>query len=939
MADPFVEQLKRLCLHHPYAAKWVLVPSPSIGWTLGERLLHEGCDWVNLRFTTPFQLALEAAAPELLARGIHPCPDALGPGLLQNLLLDLPEDDFSHFRPLVLQPGMAQAIWSTLSEFRMTGLPATAIGNLAYTPKRRELFRLFAAYEAHLREQNWADRADVLSSGLPITDIRPDDIVLPYAYCCWSPLEQQFIEKLPGQRWLPEATEQAPPSFWPPRQAVPVQGRPPSFFSAPRRQEEIDEIVRRVLQNSIPLDQVEICALPEEALLIQERLSGAGFPSTFEAGLPALCGRPGQALNGILTWIEQGYTAYHLREVLLSDLLRLPPQSFTAARLLQSARITWGRETYRPRLQILLEIYAGRELEEGVKNVQALLEGLQAWWQRLPAGDAERQVPKREWLSGLQAILKDDFIPRNSAEDGSRQTILSALEELKSLPGRDWPLSRLLLQVRQGLQALVTHSSRSQAGHVHVTRPAMLGISGRPHLFLIGLEEGRWLTTQPQDCVLSDEERAALHPGFRLSRDLPEFMLFQLLERMATVAGELTLSFSVRDRAGEKEQLPSWVFFDCVRRYHPQVGNFRQLLEWLGDPVAPPPVPTLSEPGLAELYPDLTRASHAELQRDSERFTEFDGHVPEAAGLWDPRSNAVPISVSRLSALATCPFQFFLEEGLHLSSGVPTLPDSDVWLDPSTRGILLHDILADYHRRLRAHAKADLLTLLKQHVEKLKQLWPAPSAALEQAEVADLERDLLHFLQLEQQNPERRPMALELPFGMEADPLEPLSRAGLLELDLGDGSRLPVRGRIDRVDHVEGGFAVVDYKTGRSLRVHRNAVYDRGRLLQHGLYALVVEQLLGPVAQSSYYFIRPGAQQTWVHFPSPQPERLLRVLKSVLEPLASGAFAHTHEREKDCQYCSYSVACQSHSDSRQRRKLEHLENTMLHSRRRLLEED
>lgn len=632
MADPFVEQLKRLCRQHPYTAKWVVLPSPSIGWTLGERLIHEGCDWVNLRFTTPFQLALEAAAPELLARGVHPCPDELGPGLLQNLLLSLPEDEDSHFRPLILQPGMAQAIWSTLQEFRATGLPAQALGNLLYSPKRRELYRLFRAYEAHLRTNQWADRADILSARIPVTAIAKDDLVLPYGYCCWTPLEQHFLESLPGQHCLPDATDQPPPTFYPPRQPVPAQGKAPVFFSAGRRHEEIDEIVRRILQRKIPLDQVELCALPEEALLIQERLTGAGFPCTFEAGLPATSSRPGQALAGLLTWIEHGYTAYHLRELLLSDLLRLPPHSFAAARLLQSARITWGRQTYEPRLRTLLEVY--RMSEKPIDGLEALLQSLQGWWQQLPTGE---EVPKRAWLDGLQTILKNDFLPRTTGEEASRQAILSALDELKRLPGERWLLSRLLLQVRQSLENLVTQASRCQSGHVHVTRPAMLGLSGRPHVFLIGLEEGRWLTTQPQDCVLSDEERAALHPGLRLSRDLPEFMRFQLQERMATVADELTLSFSVRDRTGEKEQLPSWIFFEQARRYHPQVQNFRQLLEWLGDPVSPPDQRELSERALVRFYPDLARARQAEEERESERFTEFDGLVPSR---WSPRPSS-----------------------------------------------------------------------------------------------------------------------------------------------------------------------------------------------------------------------------------------------------------------------------------------------------------
>ena len=240
---------------------------------------------MNLRFTTPFQLALEACAPDLLDRGILPCPDTLGPGLLQNLLLAMPEKE-GHFRPLITQPGMAQTLWKTLEEFRLAGLSANALFSLAFSPKIKELERLFDAYELHLKSEGWADRADILRTTLPIDQIEPEDLVVTYPYCCWTPLEQRLIQRLPGHPQLPEATELSPPRFWSSRSPQPHTAPATQFFSAPRRTLEIDEIIRQIEEAAIPLDRVEICALPEEALLIQERLQAVGFPATFEAGLP-----------------------------------------------------------------------------------------------------------------------------------------------------------------------------------------------------------------------------------------------------------------------------------------------------------------------------------------------------------------------------------------------------------------------------------------------------------------------------------------------------------------------------------------------------------------------------------------------------------------------------------------------------------------------------
>ena len=101
--DPFVEQLQRLCADFPTRAKWVFVPAHALGHALGERLALEGCDWANLRFVTPLDVALRMGAPFLVERGIDPSEEGLGPALIMRLLLDLPEEE-GYFRPTASQP-------------------------------------------------------------------------------------------------------------------------------------------------------------------------------------------------------------------------------------------------------------------------------------------------------------------------------------------------------------------------------------------------------------------------------------------------------------------------------------------------------------------------------------------------------------------------------------------------------------------------------------------------------------------------------------------------------------------------------------------------------------------------------------------------------------------------------------------------------------------
>jgi hypothetical protein len=117
-------QLAELCRTGPTRTKWIIVLSHEVGHTLGERLVLEGTSWANLRFTPPFDLALQMAGPFLVERGINPSPEWVEPALLMRLLAELPGSVPTYFRHLADQPKMAEALWAAISDIRMAGLNA-----------------------------------------------------------------------------------------------------------------------------------------------------------------------------------------------------------------------------------------------------------------------------------------------------------------------------------------------------------------------------------------------------------------------------------------------------------------------------------------------------------------------------------------------------------------------------------------------------------------------------------------------------------------------------------------------------------------------------------------------------------------------------------------------------------------------------------------------
>jgi len=91
------------------------VPSHSLGHTLGERLARESGSWLNVRFTTPSDLAIETAAPHLVEAGINPIGEDLGAPLMMRLLRELPADTPTYFRSLAEHHTMGEALWSPSS--------------------------------------------------------------------------------------------------------------------------------------------------------------------------------------------------------------------------------------------------------------------------------------------------------------------------------------------------------------------------------------------------------------------------------------------------------------------------------------------------------------------------------------------------------------------------------------------------------------------------------------------------------------------------------------------------------------------------------------------------------------------------------------------------------------------------------------------------------
>jgi RecB family exonuclease len=210
------------------------------------------------------------------------------------------------------------------------------------------------------------------------------------------------------------------------------------------------------------------------------------------------------------------------------------------------------------------------------------------------------------------------------------------------------------------------------------------------HLFLVGLEAGRFPLPAPVSPLLDERERQALREAglpleLRATWDARERELFRVL-----VAGarQLTLSYARLDASGREVIRSAFV---------------EELFE--GEP-AEVPASCVAIPGIrlyatADLREQAMHAARIERDRASGRLSPWNGLIEDPAlvaylgeefgdeRLWSP---------TQLESFAKCPWSYLSARLL----GLDRLGDPDEEMDAATRGSMLHDALARFYDNAKA---------------------------------------------------------------------------------------------------------------------------------------------------------------------------------------------------------------------------------------------
>jgi ATP-dependent helicase/nuclease subunit B len=897
-----VEALAAACRELPLEEKVLIAPSRFVGHQLIEALARSGTSWIHLRVESVRSLAHSVAGAAIAEEGLTLLSRAQALALIEQACAETLAPA-SYFGELAARPGLHRAIQTTFDELRSAGISPAALPETAFGDPRKvlELKSVLAVYEAALARGKFVDRPEVLRRA--VKDLResprsPNSLYLLAGRFELSAAERELVDRISGARL--RTLEADGPESWAPNASR------ASLFRALGEENEIREILRRVLAEGLSFDDVEILATDPATYgpIVYELTQEHDVPCTFGGGIRATFTRPGQAALGYLRWLGRNFESEELREVVAGGLLDLsrtcadPPGPIPAARELREARIGWGRERSLSSLDSHVarraaEVDSARpRSEEDEEDLAARIEWLQ---ERLATARAVRDLVRRlislapdegeevelravarsasAFVAGFARIAGDADAMASSALQG-------LFGELEKLPVTRLPVAQASTRLADAVRSLHIAADRPRPGRLHLGDFRSGGYSGRSHTFFVGLDSRRHPGSGLQDPVLLDEERrginAALRPqelAMRGGRPAENVLAWKAC--VARVRGEITVSYPCWNLLEAREQFPAASYLEVFRLASGRTGaDYSDLDRSLDAPAGfltePPRALDETEwwlsrvqdpafsggrgaPAVRAAYLWLEDGFTAETQRDSDLFTVWDGWIRDPAGL-DPRISDSPTSCSRIQELARCPYSYFLKRVLRIQPPEDAAADPTIWLSALQKGSLLHEVFRRFYAdpggaAVRPRFDRDWDRMKEIALDELakwkKKIPPRSNAAFDALREDVLVACRTFVLREETHCRDVTPKWFEVGFGPSRESSDPPGGPEPVRIPLGAGEEFRLSGRIDRVDEESpDAYQVWDYKTGSSWDTADPKRGRGGRRIQDALYAQALEVLL-----------------------------------------------------------------------------------------------
>ncbi len=787
-----------------------------------------------------------------------------------------------------------------------------------------------------------------------------------------EPKHREGLKDISLLRWLSSPRDAPPPNL----------DETVEIYRCIGEVNEVRKVLRICLARDIAFDEVEILYTDSDTYLplIYETVSRLNYdldndiPITFAQGIPIKYFRPGKALIGWLEWIQTDYPQAIIELMIKDGLLCFDETIIEEIGFSKLAAIFRGipigamKNRY---LQFIdREIRALDEYfdligsaEENRNNSKAIdekrqrlkaVKSIRKVIERLLSSIPEPNSSPKDILNGAVDFLNNIFHPQNKWDDYYRGTLVdeinTALGYFEDIHYEDFDSLRWLSNLTYSISI---GGKGPYPGAIYAAPILQGGHSGRRYTFILGMDERRFPWFGRSDPILLDRERGNISGEIPTSSSIQKRKGLEFSELLSRLQGEVVFTYSCRDLTDDRDIFPSPLLLSIYRIISgEQEGTLSDFLKWLPDPISFAPRDAdesldISEWWLSKsfnegkvfngeeiifgLYPHLKQGAAAKGERESNRFTEYDGFIPEAGEDYNPsKPDTSPLSASRLETLGRCPFEYFLRYILKIEPLIEYEFDPAIWLDALKKGELLHSTFKDFMTALNGSGKLPsvkrdgklLFSILNEHISLWRKAVPPPNEEVFRREYEDIKRAAWIFLAEEERYfskaPRKIPLYFELSVGMgEQHSRLKANTSSAIKIKLPSGRSLYARGRFDRVDKIidaeNESYIIWDYKTGSAYKYKNNkSISNGGRVIQNILYYFMAKRLFPQINPHSqiesfgYFFPNSREHGERIVWGARQLEDGSPVLENLTEMLSKGCFPFSDNAD-DVKFSDYQL--------------------------------
>ncbi|WP_195892871.1 PD-(D/E)XK nuclease family protein [Bacillus massiliigorillae] len=891
----------------------------------------------------------------------------IGTHLLFSIMKSLKVNhQLQYFNQLEMTPSLCFEMYEIIQELRLAGFSSKSMDASFFVSSKKghDLMLILTQYEEMLRDHklkddsNLYEEASLNISATSCIYILQSNLTLRFA-------QEMFLKKVLNDQYdvlplapvygitLPRrskltinATGEATPLSYLYMQAGENEQslHNVSLLTTKTIEAELKEVLLRIKNTKLSFDDSVILFSNSSYVTTMYHLAVEhDIPITFNEGIAIGLTRPGKLLKSILHWISNNYLVSSFSQLLQEGILNVKEGSLTRTKwisILRNSNIGWGKERYISQLEkALQELNVKREIndenqsyyEERFQDVLWLKDWYQSIFVHLPEQELVEKILYRELLKGIYHMIKNFGVVKDSYDKAAQESILERMEHILPYANEEMSIGEGILHIEEQLLTIQVGASKPKSGCLHCSSYNAGLYVNRKKTFIVGLDNQHFPARSSENPLLLDIERKKLGQLIPLKQDDVQLNLYKMLQILASTEGTITLSYCQFDINENRTVGPAHLLLQVYRmqsgKSDANFKDFEQAIPvineqiimeqkdwWLGKLVSSNRYEL--DVRFLESLASIKQGIEADELRYSRQFTVYDGKIESDTSLYDPRVNQEKtITAGKLENLATCPYSFFLQNILRIKPIEDMEYTPNRWLDPATRGSLLHAIFERFYREITSlNEKPNMLMhqeliekIVSELLEQIKVNLPSPNNRMEYQEVAEILESCYLFLKIEEENSGSGDAKyFEYSFGIkEIEPATIALRTGNFHLS----------GQIDRVDLLtNGNYHIIDYKTGSTWGYDKKGPFKGGRQLQHFLYTLAIENHLslpeGSVEKSTYLFpSKKGLGQAFTR----EQETTTRtngkdIIEKLLTIIEKGHFTMTDD-DSDCKYCDFKEVC------------------------------